>query len=205
MFGLEALVGPLLVKLIGALVLAAGALGVYLKIRHRGVVAERERQTHARAVEQQQAQQRVDQARAGDAEIDEATRARLAEIRRKGAKLAARRKPDDMAPGSRFKFALAGAVLSGALLTACASVVEVPPVRVELPSRPMLPDCPAAPHPDGRVVELDGGQRGVVLALPDALAVRQYLEAAPACWASREVLWTGHVEKLEGRLRAVAP
>lgn len=196
MFGLEALVGsavvPLLPYLLGALAVLGGVFYLKTTGRAEGKDAARREQQAARQAQQD----RVDAARRDDAAIDRAT----AEAVRK----AQQPPPPDppVQPGDVFKFVWI--LLLVPLLAGCPKVPPASPVYVDVPPAPLLAPCPDAPHPAG-TAEARQGTTVVVLALEDAQRIRDYLRAAPGCWAAREAQLRGHLEKLERRLRAVAP
>lgn len=190
---MELLLGPLVGKLLGALAVVASLVAVYFGLKRKGATEERARIQQAMQDAQRLVQGKVDAARQEDVKIDARTRAKLEEIAISNAK------PPEKT-GSKFQFVW----LLALLFAACAPIVAAP-VRVEVPSRPLLTACPEAPHPQGAAAKLEDGTVVVVLPMPDAVAVRDYLYAGPACWQSRDAQWSGHVEKLENRLRAVAP
>lgn len=206
MFGLEMLVLPFVKWIITAVVAIVAVAGVYFGIKRKGA-QEAEDRIRAESYRQRQAaQQRIDQARSGDAVIDAKVRTQLEAVGRQAAEKAAETtppRPEGYRVGDKFKFLLAGVAL---LFAACApAVAPVAPVRVEIPSRPVLADCPAPPSPTGTVVRLDDGALGVVIPIDDAKRLAAWMRSAPGCWTSREIQLEGYVEKIENRLRAVAP
>ena len=203
MFGLDAilgLVGPLLPYILGVLAL----IGAYFGIKSKGARDERARQEAAAARSRQEAQDRVDAARDQDAVIDESVRRELERIVPSAPPERGDRQP--LKPGDRFEFGWILLIGAALILGACARVTPaMAPVHVEIPARPLLPACPAIPHPKGVVVLDERGEQAVRIGMEDAALLKQYLAVAPVCWEAREIILGGHLEKLENRIRALAP
>ena len=179
MFGLEALLGPLVGKLVLFAAAVAAVVATYFGIKRKG--AEQARQeARQEAQEQREATQgRVDDARRQDAAVDAATQAEVEAIQEATPPLP---KPGPVRPRDIFKF---GVVLA-LLLASCAKTpTAVAPVYIDIPPAPAGAACPEAPHPDGIAEERDG-KIVIVLQLKDAQRLREYLRAAPACWQTRE-------------------
>jgi len=88
-------------------------------------------------------------------------------------------------------------ILLAALISSCA-LVTPDRVAVMLPARPTLAVCPEKPAVGGEV--RDGK---VVMELPDAVKLRDWINAYQICAESNEAALNGHVEKLENRLKAL--
>ena len=71
-------------------------------------------------------------------------------------------------------------------------------VLVEIPPRPALEVCADKPDVEGEV--RDGS---VILALDDAVRLRDWINAYTICARSNEARLSGHIEKLENRLKAL--
>jgi hypothetical protein len=200
MFGLEALLGPLVGKLIAGAVVVLALLATYFGIKRKGVAEERERNALAQAKERQAAQGRVDAARTQDTVIDQQVQERVNEITGKPGVVPPPDPP--VKPGDKFKFVWLLPLLP--LLVACPKSYPVTPVVVDIPPRPALIECPVAPHPEG-TVEIIKGKEFVTLLVPDAVAIKAYLRDAPKCYEAREVILNGYIQKLLNRIQAVAP
>ena|SRR3989442_5212883 len=196
--GLE-LLSPLFGKLLAGLALLVSLVAVYFGIKAKGAREERDRVQRATWEAQRAQQEKLDRARASDRAVDQAARTKIADIKRSQTPL-----PDaKLRPGDPFKFAVALALLFG--LSACTSTPALPvSVAIDIPARPILPDCPGPPNTSGRVVELNDGLRYMQISLEDAERLRTYLHHSVACAAEREILWRAHAEKLENRLKAVS-
>lgn len=182
-----------IVKYGGALLALLGVvLGIFLKGRASGKDAVR-REVEA---EKQALQERVDGARRSDAEVDRRTAAKVAEA------LKTPPPAPPASPGSGYQFLWPLLLALPLLLAACAHVAPPAAVFVDVPALGALPDCPPAPHPKAKKDEKAGV---VILTVAQADAIRDYLARAPGCWAAREAILRGHIEKLENRIRAVSP
>ena len=73
------------------------------------------------------------------------------------------------------------------------------PVAVEIPARPALEACPEKPDLTGKVTD----HNTVEVTFDTALRIREYISALQACQRANEVKLSGHIEKLENRLRAL--
>jgi len=71
-------------------------------------------------------------------------------------------------------------------------------VPLEIPARPAVEVC--APKP---LMEADLVEGKVVLSLEVATRLRDWIEAYQICTKSNEAKLSGHIEKLENRLKAV--
>lgn len=191
--GLEALLGPLAMKLGAGIAVVAGLLLAYLGIKRKGVREERQRQAVAQAEAQREVDDRLRGAREGDAAVDARTRQEVDEARRQGVP------PTGPQPKTGDKFHFAWPIVLALLLGGCVAVPRVVVPNVDVPSRPILSACPQAPHAEAIVT--DGG---VLLSLADAERIRVYLYTAQACQREHEAVLWGHVEKLEARLRALS-
>ena len=76
-------------------------------------------------------------------------------------------------------------------------------MKVPLPSRPALSECPQKPAIDAKVVDVEGKGKYVMLSMADALKLRDYIYEFLVCAASNMVELMGHIEKLENRLKAL--
>lgn len=92
---------------------------------------------------------------------------------------------------------LSSLILTASFVSSCYLVQ--PPVRVELPSRPAMVECPTRPFVEGDVK--DGN---VIIPLQQALALRQWINDTEICHETNEATLRGHLEKLENRLKALS-
>lgn len=193
---LLSLFSGLAAKLIAGVALVAGLIAVYFGIKAKGANQAREEIRQELQQEKDKVQARVDDAREQDAKID-------AKVAQKVEALKPKPQPPapPVKPGDKFKFMWVLLLLP--FLAGCVTVPAVAPVRVEVPSAPVLADCQAVPHPEGVVIQQPDGSLGVVLSLADAQWIQVYLAEAPQCWAAREAVLQGYIEKLINRLRAV--
>ena len=70
---------------------------------------------------------------------------------------------------------------------------------IVLPSRPVVVDCPDLPDVRGVVTD----HQTVEIPLPAANTLREYIHALLACSQETRVILSGHIEKLENRLKAL--
>ena len=95
------ILGPLAGKLLGFVVLAAGALALYLGIKRKGVIQEREKWEKETAEAKEEMRGRIDVAREKDKDIDAETTKKLEVIKSEAEKDTP---PADYKPGDKFKF-----------------------------------------------------------------------------------------------------
>jgi len=95
------ILGPLAGKLLGFVVLAAGALALYLGIKRKGVIQEREKWEKETAEAKEEVRGRIDVAREKDKDIDAETTKKLEVIKSEAEKDPP---PADYKPGDKFKF-----------------------------------------------------------------------------------------------------
>lgn len=193
---MEALLSPLVAKLLGAIAVLGALAAAYFGIKQKGVKEERDRQEIKTAKARAEIQARVDEARSQDAVIDQKTDAKVVEIRKKTEP--AKDPPGGYKPGDIFKFTFALFLLLGA----CSYVRPATPVAVDIPLRPQLPECQTKAEVQGTVVQGEGGLM-VAIPLDQAKALSAWVAAFAACSAVRETVLTGHIEKLENRLKAL--
>lgn len=67
-----------------------------------------------------------------------------------------------------------------------------------MPSRPDYEQCPEKPDVQGKI---NGST--VLMALPDAVRLRDWIAAYQVCAESNRARADGHIEKLENRLKAI--
>ena len=83
-------------------------------------------------------------------------------------------------------------------LSSSGCALFVSKLKIEIPARPAYEQCPTKPDVSGVVKE-----GNIVLAIPDAVALRDWISAYQVCSESNRVRADGHIEKLENRLKAV--
>jgi hypothetical protein len=76
-------------------------------------------------------------------------------------------------------------------------------LNVPIPPRPALIVCPERPHPIGKVMELEGMGKVVVLKVNDAYSLLMWVNENDACQQENVEIFNGHIEKLEARLKAI--
>lgn len=85
------------------------------------------------------------------------------------------------------------------LNSSCAYVVAKP-TPIDIPAKPVLAVCPAKPDITGKVSN-DG--KSVVISLPDAISLRNWMRDYPVCAEKNTIDQQGYIEKLINRLKAV--
>jgi hypothetical protein len=191
------LLAPFLKYIIGAVAIIVALAAAYFGIKRRGAAEERDRHFKATYQAQQETQRKLDDSRSKDAEIDQATRDKVATIKRKADAGAGPSKPD------RFRFCWVLVAIAAGLI-ACATPIAAPPgVRVDVPSRPILPDCPELPLVEGALSRDDEGAAIVIIPFEQAKLLHRYMREYRGCAETREVLLDGWADKLSNRLRAI--
>lgn len=71
-------------------------------------------------------------------------------------------------------------------------------IKVEIPPRPDYEECEDKPDIRGKVQD-----NTVILALPDAVRLREWVNGYIVCTESNAARADGHIEKLENRLKAI--
>ena len=101
MESLLGILGPLAGKLLGFVVLAAGALALYLGVKRKGAIQEREKWQRETAEAKEEVRGRIDAAREKDKEIDAKTEKKVEGIKGEAQKDPP---PADYKPGDKFRF-----------------------------------------------------------------------------------------------------
>jgi len=104
----------------------------------------------------------------------------------------------------RLKRLLATIFLSFSL-AGCSALSVNPGMPTGIPPRPALAQCPAYPDVRGKVVDVEGVGKHVMLTLEDAKRLSAWIHAYLVCSQENQAELLGHLEKLENRIRALSP
>jgi len=88
-------------------------------------------------------------------------------------------------------------------LAGCSILSPYVSVPVGIPPRPALLACPEFPDVRGKVVDVEGQGKHVMLTLEDARRLSAWMRAYLVCSQENQAELLGHLEKLENRIKAL--